>query len=221
MTPMSVDAATVAASELGAPASSDFARPKSMIFACPSSVSMTLAGLRSRCTMPCSCARARPSAISVASSSDRDRAERPRAIALAQRLAAHQLHRDEAHAVRFADLVNDADVRVLEPRGRLRLAEKPPAPIVVGDQVGRQDLQGDFSIERRIERAVDHAHPAPPELRQNAIPADVAPDQRFHPAAMLLRILLPPARGASETSGFNLRNAAVAERAGDERQTDC
>ena len=48
-----------------------FAMPKSMILAWPSSVTMTLAGFRSRWTMPFSCARASPAAISAASSSTR------------------------------------------------------------------------------------------------------------------------------------------------------
>ena len=83
--------------------------------------------------------------------------------------------------------MNDADVRVLEARGRLRFAQEPPTPIVVGHEVRRQHLQRDFAIERGVERAVDHAHATPPELRQDAIPPDGAPDQRFHAAAMLLQ----------------------------------
>ena len=47
------------------------ARPKSMSFARPESVTITFEGLRSRCTMPCACASARPSAISIARSSAR------------------------------------------------------------------------------------------------------------------------------------------------------
>ena len=47
------------------------ARPKSTILMRPARVTMTFSGLRSRCTMPASCAAARPSAICVARSSSR------------------------------------------------------------------------------------------------------------------------------------------------------
>ena len=48
--------------------SANFARPKSRILT-PSSVIIRLPGLTSRCTTPCACAFASPSAISVAISS--------------------------------------------------------------------------------------------------------------------------------------------------------
>ena len=40
-----------------------FARPKSRILTCPSPVTITFSGFKSRCTIPEACARARPSAI--------------------------------------------------------------------------------------------------------------------------------------------------------------
>ena len=43
-----------------------FARPKSSIFACPRVVTKMLAGLMSRCTMPCECAASSASAIWIA-----------------------------------------------------------------------------------------------------------------------------------------------------------
>ena len=45
--------------------STSFANPKSRIFTCPSFDRNTFSGLRSRCTIPARCARARPSAISA------------------------------------------------------------------------------------------------------------------------------------------------------------
>ena len=45
------------------PASASLARPKSSTFTVPSVRSFTLAGLRSRCTMPCACAASSASAI--------------------------------------------------------------------------------------------------------------------------------------------------------------
>ena len=48
------------------PVSNALPRPKSRIFTLPSGRTLMLAGLRSRCTMPCSCAASSPVAISIA-----------------------------------------------------------------------------------------------------------------------------------------------------------
>ena len=119
--------------------------------------------------------------------------ERPRRVEpaardeLAERLATNQLHRDEADAVRFADFVNDADVRVLEPRGRLRFLQKAPLLVGVRDDVRRQHLQRDLTIQRRVERLVHDPHATPPELRQDPIAPNGAPDQGCHAALFSLR----------------------------------
>ena len=53
-------------SSLPDPVVDSFARPKSRILTSPSFVTITFSGFKSRCTIPASCARARPSAIWVA-----------------------------------------------------------------------------------------------------------------------------------------------------------
>ena len=53
-------------SPLPEPVDVSFARPKSRILTSPSFVTITFSGFRSRCTIPASCAFARPSAICVA-----------------------------------------------------------------------------------------------------------------------------------------------------------
>ena len=55
-----------APSPLPEPFAVSFARPKSRILTSPSFVTITFSGFRSRCTIPASCAFARPSAIWVA-----------------------------------------------------------------------------------------------------------------------------------------------------------
>ena len=75
------------------------ARPKSRIFTSPSSVTMMLAGFRSRWTMPAAWARPSASAICAAKSSVlRDGQPLP-SDQLAERPASHELHHDEVHAV--------------------------------------------------------------------------------------------------------------------------
>ena len=78
MTPMAVIAGDVTAASVAADPSpaTAFARPKSSTLTVPSSRTLILAGLRSRCTIPCSCADSSASAIWRAM--DRD-SERPMA----------------------------------------------------------------------------------------------------------------------------------------------
>ena len=89
------------------------ARPKSVMRTSPLPSIITLAGLRSRCSTPRSCAAASP-AQSWRAMLERLVLWQP-ADAPQQRrqiLAVHVLHREERVAVGFADVVDAADVRV-------------------------------------------------------------------------------------------------------------
>ena len=97
-----------------------------MILAWPSSVTMTLAGFRSRCTTPFSWARARPSAISMARSRARAGEGGP-GEEVAELLAADQLHGDVGDALRLVDAVDDGDVGMLEGGGGVGLAQEARA----------------------------------------------------------------------------------------------
>ena len=72
-------------------AASRLARPKSTIFTKPSRVTMTLAGFRSRCTIPASWAAARPSAICAPRSRSLRSGQRPGAIS-SPRAALDEFH---------------------------------------------------------------------------------------------------------------------------------
>ena len=135
-----------------------------MILAWPSSVSMTLAGFRSRCTICFSCARARPAATSDAISSTRHHRHPLAGQRVAHLLAANQLHGDVGATVDLADLVNDGDVRMLERGGGLRLLDEAPTPIGVVGQIVGQDLERDIAIQPRVGGAVDNAHAAAADL---------------------------------------------------------
>ena len=76
------------------------------------------------------------------------------------RLPVEVLHDEIVEARVVADVVDAADVRVLEARDRFGLAFEPLAH-VGRDRFGAgDDLDGDEPIEARIARAVDLAHAA-------------------------------------------------------------
>ena len=75
----------------------------------------------------------------------------------------HILHRDEGPAVSLSDLVDRADVRMVETGESPCFAEKPVAGRLIVQRVRMEQLQGHFTFEHRIVGAVDDTHPAGPE----------------------------------------------------------
>ena len=137
------------------------ASPKSPIFATPSAVSQTFPGLRSRCTIPCACANARPRAHALR---DLERArERRHAASASTRLdvaAAHQLGDDERRAALLADVEDRDEVGVrAEAAHRLRLARDALAPHVV-EAVGLDQRERDVAVEQLVVREEDALLPA-------------------------------------------------------------
>ena len=76
----------------------------------------------------------------------------------AQGLALDQLHGDVDVPVGFADLVDRADVRMIELRRQPRLAQQPRARRGIGERRGRQDLERDVAVEPRVTGPVHLAH---------------------------------------------------------------
>ena len=76
-----------------------------------------------------------------------------------QRLAVVERHRDEQLSFGcFADLVDRADVGVIERRRSAGLVQEAALRIWSHAKVRRKKLQGDVSTEPLVERSVDHAH---------------------------------------------------------------
>ena len=99
-------------------------------------------------------------------------AERSARQPLLQRLALQQLHDEERHALgRRADIVDGADVRVLQRGNRAGLALEPRAALRIARDVERQHLDGDGPIEPRVAGRVDFAHPARAEQRDDLVRA--------------------------------------------------
>ena len=91
----------------------------------------------------------------------------PAAEPVPQRLALEQLHGDERLALVLADVVDRADVGVLERGGRAGLALQPLERLRVPAQLLRQELQRHAAAELQVLRLVDDAHAAAAELRED------------------------------------------------------
>ncbi len=66
----------------------------------------------------------------------------------------------EAAVGRFVDLVDGADVGMVEARGGPGLVDEPLAGRGLGHQPGRQELEGDAALQTEVLGLEDHAHPA-------------------------------------------------------------
>jgi hypothetical protein len=95
--------------------------------------------------------------------------EGPERDPLLQGDAAQQFHRDEGAAIVLADVVDRADVRVIERAGSLGFALEALERAVVAHDVVGQKLQRDGAAQPRVLGTVHHAHPAAAELIDHAV----------------------------------------------------
>ena len=87
-------------------------------------------------------------------------------------LALQELHRDDGLPIAFINVVNRADVRMVQRRRGVRFALKTLQSLAALREFLRQELQGDKPVEFGVLRFVDHAHPAPAEFLENAVMRD-------------------------------------------------
>ena len=115
---------------------------------------MTLPGLMSRWMMPSRCARVeRLARAPIAVRQRLGERQRPAREPRAERLAVEILHHQELDAVLLADVVERADVRMVEPRDGARLALEPlPAVGLCGRSRGGSTLIATVR-PRRVSRA--------------------------------------------------------------------
>ena len=73
--------------------------------------------------------------------------ERPPGDAMLQRHAVEKLHGDEGLAIVLSDLVDGADVGMIERRGRLRFALKAGERLRIARDFVGQEFQGDETVE--------------------------------------------------------------------------
>jgi len=89
--------------------------------------------------------------------------------AVLQRLAVHVLHREERLPLVRANLINSADVRMVEGGGGLRLTLKSLQGLRVLGEGFREELEGDEPAEALVLGLVHDAHASAAQLLEDAI----------------------------------------------------
>ena len=99
--------------------------------------------------------------------------QRPPVEAVAERLAPVARHRHEGPpVVGLADLVDGADVRMVDAGRGPRFGEEPLAGLRVGATVVGQHLEGHLAVEPLVLRPVHDAHAALSQRAEHAVTAD-------------------------------------------------
>src|ERR1700693_1280616 len=95
--------------------------------------------------------------------------------------AVQKLHDKERMAVLLPDLIDRADIGMVESGGRLRLSLETGQGLGVFRDVLGQELQRDKATELGVFSLVDHTHSAAAELLNDAIVRDGLADHRIEP----------------------------------------
>ena len=108
----------------------------------------------------------------------------------------------------LAGVVDRDHVRVVERGGEARLPQEAPAEPRILRHLRRDELQGDRSSQRRVERAVDDAHPAAPEDRLDAQATErrAREQRRAHP---LRPVSDQPKRVLGSVGAYRLEGPSV------------
>src|ERR1700733_3288616 len=104
------------------------------------------------------------------------RFEPPPGDQMLQSYAIEEFHGDEGAALVFANIVNGADVGMVESGGSLRLSLKSGEGLGIARYLLRKELQGNKTSQACVFRFVNHAHPAPAEFFDHAVVRDELSD---------------------------------------------
>jgi hypothetical protein len=99
-----------------------------------------------------------------------------------QRQAVEELHDNKGMLFGLPDLVDGADIGMIQCRGGSRLPPKPLQSLVISRNFLGQKLQSDKPPKLGIFGLIDHTHPAAAELLNDPVVRDGLPD---HWAEML------------------------------------
>ena len=90
------------------------------------------------------------------------------------RLPGDEFHGDPHSLVMRADIIDSHDIRVSEPGERLGLTQESGSTSTVepARPLRQQEFEGDFPVELRIIRRINHTHPTVAEVREDDIAVD-------------------------------------------------
>jgi hypothetical protein len=98
--------------------------------------------------------------------------ERPSVDAMVEGAALEQFHRQEGTALVFVDLVDGADVRMVQRRGHPGFTQEALGAGAVGTVLGAQELERDRAMQLDVLGLEDDAHAAGAEWFENAVVRD-------------------------------------------------
>ena len=130
-----------------------------------------------------------------------------------------------------AGLVDRDDVRMVDRRGQLRLAQEAVTERFVLGEAGSEQLECNSPPESQIHGQVDDAHPTPAEQRFDQITGEFGADPRVvaHNHVLILAFVASPERyddsqrcvtnpHFSDVSGVQRRSRGLTRRVGTESQ---
>ena len=118
--------------------------------------------------------------------------ERPFLEARGQRLALEMRHDQVVRAIDAADVVDAADVGMVQRGDGAGLALEPGPQIGIASNLTRQDLDGDRSIEACVAGSVDLAHAAGSEGGDDLIRAEPGAGAESQTCAVDYRVIREP-----------------------------
>ena len=89
-----------------------------------------------------------------------------------ERDAVKKLHDDESFTTLLADVVNRADVRVVQSRGRLRFAPKACQGLGIAGDFFRQELECHEAMQTSVFGLINYTHPATAQTFDDAVVRD-------------------------------------------------
>src|SRR5208337_1258240 len=95
---------------------------------------------------------------------------------LLQRLPVQKLHGDEGLPLSLPDLMNRADIGMVQCGRGLRFSLEASQCLRVSGDLVRQKLQGNKTMEGYVLSLIDHAHPATAQLLNDAVVRDSLAD---------------------------------------------
>ena len=114
----------------------------------------------------------------------------------AERVAVQILHDQEVNAILIADVVQGADVRMIQPGDRTSFLLEALACLRIIGHVRGQDLDRDRTIEPGVSRFVDLTHPTSPDARPNQVRTDTVSLEASRDAGRVQRLGRRRGRGA-------------------------